>query len=48
LINSLITGDMVTEFEKTDLSSAIDVVFGDVTTTQGIDIFDGSFSVAKQ
>ncbi|SHG79985.1 hypothetical protein SAMN05444003_0982 [Cognatiyoonia sediminum] len=48
LINSLITGDMVAEFDTTDLSSASGVVFGDVTTTQGIDIFDGSFSVAKQ
>jgi len=48
LINSLITGDMVAEFDTTDLSSASGVVFGDVTTSQGIDIFDGSFSVAKQ
>ena len=48
LINSLVTGDLVAEFEGTDTSTASGIVFGDVTTSLGIDIFDGSFSITKQ
>ena len=48
LVNTLITGDVVADFDTTDVSAASGTVFGDVTTSQGIDIFDGSFSVGKQ
>lgn len=48
LINTLITGDLEADFDATDVSAASGQVFGDVTTSQGIDIFDGTFSIAEQ
>jgi len=48
LINTLITGDLEADFDTTDVSTASGQVFGDVTTSQGVDVFDGSFSIAVQ
>lgn len=48
LVNTLLTGAVVANFDTTDVSAASGIVFGDVTTSQGIDVFDGSFSLGKQ
>ena len=47
LPNTLLTGTIDADFETTDGSVISGTAFGDLTTTSGIDVFDGTFSAVR-
>ena len=47
LLNTLLTGAFDADFETTDGLVISGTAFGDVTTTSGIDLFDGMISAVR-